>query len=114
MKYLLILVLLLSMILTSCKDDVTEPGDNSPPANQVWMLNNAFVPPVLTVQSGTTVTWVNREGVLHTVTSSSAELFFDSGNLSRDQSYSFNFDSTGAFTYYCRLHPEMTGTIIVQ
>jgi plastocyanin len=114
MKYIVVLLFGLTLILSACKDDVNEPTNGTPSANQVQMRNNAFVPPALTVSPGTTVTWVNQDNVLHTATSSSAGLFFDSGNLAKDQTFSFQFDSTGTFVYHCKLHAGMTGTIIVQ
>jgi plastocyanin len=113
MRYLIILFLMLVMF-SSCKDDATEPSGDSPPVNQVWMRNDLFVPAALTVERGTEVTWVNKDAVQHTVTSSGPVLTFDSGNLSRDQSFSFTFDSTGTYNYHCRLHAGMTGTVIVQ
>jgi plastocyanin len=114
MKYLLIISLIVLFLLPACKDDVNEPDNNTPPANQVWMRNNAYVPASLTVSPGTEVTWVNRDGVAHTVTSSSVNLSFESGNLNRDQTFSFTFDSVGTYQYHCRLHPGMNGTIIVE
>jgi plastocyanin len=116
MKNLIILLSIALLFLApACSDDdVNGPGNNQPPANQVWMMGNAFVPSSLTVQPGTEVTWVNKDGVTHTVTSSSMALAFESGNLGRDQTFSFTFDSTGTYTYHCRLHAGMTGTVIIQ
>jgi plastocyanin len=115
MRFLIILGLAAVMLFSSCGDDVNEPDNNeTPPANQVWMRNNTFIPAVLTVAPGTEVTWVNKDGVLHTTTSSSSPSLFDSGNLNRDQTFSYTFDSTGSYAYLCRLHAGMVGTVIVQ
>jgi plastocyanin len=115
MKFLLIFTMAAVMLFSSCEDDVNESGNNDmPPANQVWMRNNTFIPAVLTVAPGTEVIWVNKDGVQHTTTSSSSPSLFDSGNLSRDQTFSYTFDSTGAYPYFCRLHAGMAGTVTVQ
>ncbi|HIH74373.1 MAG TPA: hypothetical protein HA306_03745 [Methanosarcina sp.] len=45
----------------------------------------------------------------HTVTGS----IFDSDVLEEGDTYEFTFTETGTFEYYCSLHPEMEGTIIV-
>jgi len=47
----------------------------------------------------------------HTVTADGG--LFNSGNLSTGQSFSFTFVSRGTFTYHCRIHPSMTGTVSV-
>ena len=60
---------------------------------------------------GTTVKWVNKDDVDHTVTSSDG--FFDSGNISAGEIYEYTLDSTGTFDYVCTLHSGMTGTVIV-
>jgi plastocyanin len=76
----------------------------------------AFYPSSVTVTKGTTVTWVNMDFVQHTVTSGTEQAptgLFDSNPLSHMQSFSYTFTSPGTYTYYCDLHPSMTGTIQV-
>jgi plastocyanin len=106
-------LILLSIILAGCEEDSTSPN-GTPGTNEVIMSGNSFSPASITVAEGTTVTWTNRDAVQHTVTSSTTGFPFDSGNLNRDQSFSFTFDSTGTYSYYCKLHAGMTGTVIVQ
>lgn len=86
-------------------------SQNNTAPNTVNIQNNAFNPNSLTVQTGTTVNWVNLDSNTHRVTSDSD--VFDSGNLSKDQSYSFTFSQPGTYTYHCTLHPNEVGTIIV-
>ncbi len=69
-----------------------------------------FIPQNITVVSGTTVRWINEDGVPHTVNSN----VFDSPVLSTGDSYDFEFIEPGTYEYICGLHPEMTGTIIVE
>ena len=38
----------------------------------------------------------------------------DSGVLAPSQSFSLTFDQPGEYSYFCVLHPDMQGTIIVD
>ena len=79
---------------------------------RVEITNYEFLPAALTVPAGTTVTWTNRDDEPHTVTSS--ENVFASPGLDADETFSYTFSTPGTYTYYCKLHPHMTGTIIVK
>lgn len=80
-------------------------------AVQVTIDNFTFAPAALTVKVGTTVTWKNQDDIPHTVVSAGK---FKSKALDTDDSFSFTFTSTGDYTYFCSLHPHMTGTIKVE
>lgn len=71
-----------------------------------------FAPVALTVHSGSTVTWTNKDDEPHTVVSDSG--FFRSGALDTGESFSFKFDRPGTYHYTCSIHPRMVGTIVVQ
>ncbi len=79
---------------------------------QVRIENFQFNPATVTVPVGTTVTWTNNDGTLHTVTS--ATKVFTSAGLDDGGAFSYTFTSPGTYTYYCKLHPYMTGTIVVR
>lgn len=83
-------------------------------ANAAVSINNfAFSPGSVTVGIGDTVTWTNNQaGVPHTVTSDTAGVM-DSGTLASGATYAKTFDAAGTFTYFCAIHPTMTGTVIV-
>ncbi len=76
--------------------------------------NFNFKPKELTISAGTTVTWVNKDDVPHTATAKGESPAFDSKALDTDDKYSFTFKNAGTFEYYCKVHPHMTGTIIVK
>jgi plastocyanin len=80
--------------------------------NEVVIDNFTFGPHDLTVPAGTTVKWVNHDDIPHTVMASDKS--FRSKALDTDDSYSFTFTSPGTFGYFCGLHPQMTGKIIVK
>ncbi len=79
---------------------------------RVEIKDYEFLPAILTVPAGTTVTWTNRDDEPHTVTSS--ENVFASPGLDVDETFSYTFSTPGTYTYYCKLHPHMTGTIAVK
>ena len=81
-------------------------------ANQVVIENFAFAPATLTVKAGTTVTWSNRDDEPHTVNENDKR--FKSGTMDTGDQYSYTFSSAGTFSYFCALHPKMTGQIIVE
>ena len=65
----------------------------------------------VTITVGDTVRWSNCDLTTHTVTHAS----FDSGNITATSSYSHQFNTSGFFTYICKIHPEtMTGTVVVN
>ena len=73
---------------------------------------SGFTPSILTVQRGTTVSWVNKDEFPHTVTSS--EGAFASQALYSGQSFFFRFDIPGTYTYFSGFQPRMMGKIVVR
>ena len=89
------------------------PGNGSPPpATTVEIADFAFVPAVIAVPVGATVTWSNSDTVIHTVNSRDGR--FDSPNLSRGDTFSYTFTEAGTFDYYCAVHFYMEGTVNVE
>ena len=82
--------------------------------NEVVIDNFTFGPKDLTIPVGTTVKWVNHDDIPHTVVETSTSRAFRSKALDTDDSYSFTFASAGTFSYFCSLHPQMQGKIIVK
>ncbi|HEX7414791.1 MAG TPA: cupredoxin domain-containing protein [Bacteroidia bacterium] len=97
------------VISVGCKKSTTS---TSPGTNEVFMQNTAFSPSSITVAVNTTIKWTNKDGMAHTVTSTSG--LFDSGNISSGSTYSHQFTATGTYAYKCTIHSGMSGTVIVQ
>jgi Icc protein len=87
-------------------------GASTDSATEVKIDNFAFTPGAITIKSGTHVTWINHDDIPHTVDSTQGK--FKSAALDTDQKFEFRFTEPGEYPYYCRLHPKMTGSIIVQ
>ncbi len=79
---------------------------------EVKIDNFSFGPATITVAAGTTVTWVNRDDIPHTVVSSDS--MFKSKALDTDEKFSYTFSKAGTYSYFCSLHPKMTGQIVVR
>ena len=81
-------------------------------APQVTVAQAMFGPATVTIRAGTTVTWVNNDGDLHTVTSTQG--LFASPGLDQGDTFAYRFTTPGTYPYFCALHPHMKGTIVVQ
>jgi len=79
---------------------------------EVKIDNFSFGPAAITVSVGTTVTWINRDDIPHTVVST--EKVFKSKVLDTDEKFSYTFTKPGEYPYFCSIHPKMTGKVVVQ
>lgn len=77
----------------------------------VEIADFSFGPNSVTIEAGTSVTWVNNDLVTHTATGVGGA--FDTGEIAAGASVSVTFDTPGAYAYTCTIHPDMTGTIVV-
>src|SRR6478609_4080826 len=73
----------------------------------------AFNPQNITVKSGEKITWINRDEEPHTVVSVGKQ-FKKSPGLDTDQTYTIVAGAPATYSYFCSVHPKMTGTIVVQ
>ena len=90
---------------------------------EVW-----YDPPVMSITTGDTIIWYNDDKEGHTVTSGEGsgrygwmsdnfgkpDDYFDSGRFMPGESWSFTFDDSGTFSYYCTIHPWMEGVVVVE
>jgi plastocyanin len=78
---------------------------------QVAIAGFKFNPTPVTASSGTTVSWTNGDTATHTVTFDNGP---DCGNVAQGQSVTATFSAAGTYTYHCKIHPSMTGTVTVS
>ena len=79
--------------------------------------DRCYIPSVITIGAGESVTWVNEDSAFHSVTSGFYDApidLFDSGYMDPFESYTLTFDESGTFDYFCSLHPWMEGQVIVE
>jgi plastocyanin len=99
--------------LAGCFSDRPPAGPELPTTGDAVTIENfAFVPPNLSVVSGTTVTWTNDDAVQHTVSADDGHTF-DSSAFGHGQTFRFTAGVPGTYTYTCRIHPFMHGTLTV-
>lgn len=123
-----VLVLVLAAVLAGCGGYGSAPSSGSTGSTgsgsstgggttggskevAVSISNFAFSPSSADVAVGGTVTWTNNDSVAHTVTFDSGG---DSGKIDPGKTFSKKFDTAGAFSYHCSIHPSMTGSITVK
>lgn len=105
-NFFLVIIVSLAMVW-ACKKDSS--GTNK---NEVSIEGMAFNPSTITAKTNTTITWINKDAVDHTVTSNDG--LFDSGALVKNGSYSYTFTTAGTYNYHCSIHPNMTGKVVIQ
>lgn len=90
-----------------------EASPDPEPSGEVEVEIEDFIfnPPMLTITAGTTVKWTNKDNSAHTVAGDDGS--WRSSRLNRGSTFTFTFTQPGTYTYFCSLHPAMTGTIIV-
>ncbi len=107
--------------ITTPRTDITPRVETTPTMGGVVVSNPpdsaintslTFEPSYVRVVIGVnnTVTWVNDDTTIHTVTSTIR--LFDY-QLQPRQRISYTFTSPGVFQYICTLHPWMTGVVEV-
>ena len=95
----------------TCARAVQPPG---PDTAFVVIQGFAYSPAVTQVAAGTRVVWINCESSGtpgHTTTATSGA--WDSPTLSPGDVFS-DVPVAGSYDYYCRVHPFMTGQVVVQ
>jgi plastocyanin len=91
--------------------DIPGPKGGGDGSTEVMIGGRAFVPDTLTVTSGTTVTWTNKDNSVNIVISDDG-LF--GGVMSSNGTYSYLFSTVGNYKYFNRVRPSSTGIIIVN
>jgi plastocyanin len=90
-----------------------EAAGDSAEKNQIVIKDFHFTPQTLTVKSGEKITWINRDEEPHTVVSVEKQ-FKKSAPLDTDEVFTITAGAPGTYTYFCSVHPKMTGTIVVE
>ncbi len=94
--------------------------------NAAGLCDRAFSPSEVTIPVGSTVVWVNKDIVTHTLVSgggedpcglipmSPEERAIDAGQIMQGKSYQMTFDTPGVYSYTCHLPAHrMRGKVIV-
>ncbi len=108
-----LLAAILALTTQGCNKKSTNSSGSPPPSgNNVSIGDNFFNPSSKTVSVGTSITWTNNGGAVHTVTSTIGNEL-NSGDISPGGAYTHTFNTLGTFNYHC-VHHAMNGSITVQ
>ncbi len=114
------LALVASVAITAACSSTAAPATSAPAAGGgsagIDISGFTFSKTALDVTKGTTVTWSNKDGTTHHVTSGTpptGDGKFD-GPVAGGATFSFTFNDAGTFKYFCSIHNTMTGTITVK
>jgi len=103
----------LNLSLFALGDEMKNADRTTTKQNRIEIKDFAFNPQTLSVKSGEKVTWINRDEEPHTVVSVQKQ-FKKSTALDTDQEFTITTGTPGTYTYFCSVHPKMTGTIVVE
>lgn len=76
----------------------------------VKMEKLGFAPADITAHVGDTIDWDNHDFVAHTATARSGAWDV---MIPADATKSLTVDKEGTYAFYCKFHPNMTGTLTV-
>lgn len=90
-----------------------ESGATDKPAASVGQKGRKFVPDLVAITVGQSVSFPNGDSFLHNVFSQSSARKFDLGSFKKGESKEKSFETPGVVDVYCNIHPEMAATILV-
>lgn len=82
-------------------------------AVQMEQKDRRFVPDLIVIPAGSTVSFPNFDPIFHNVFSLSKAKNFDLGNYPKGQTRMVSFPAAGVVAVYCHLHPNMSASIVV-
>jgi plastocyanin len=109
---LLCAISFLNLSVLALGGEMKNADSTSTTQNKIEIKDFAFNPQTLTVKSGEKITWINRDEEPHTIVSVEKQ-FKKSTALDTDQEFMITAGAPGTYTYFCSVHPKMTGTIVV-
>jgi plastocyanin len=110
---LLCAIAFLNLSLFALGGEMKNDDSTGSKQSKIEIKDFAFNPQTITVKSGEKITWINRDEEPHTIVSVEKQ-FKKSTALDTDQEFTVTAGAPGTYTYFCSVHPKMTGTIVVQ
>ena len=107
-----VMPVIIAMLLVAGASRVSASDQPSAANVAVKIDNFVFGPQAITVSVGTTVTWTNSDDIPHTAVSTDG--VFKSKVMDTDEKFSYTFTKAGTYSYYCSVHPKMTGQVVVK
>jgi plastocyanin len=95
----------------SSPTETAPAGEDLERSVKVEIVDFAYSPDPVRVQTGGKVIWQNMDSAPHTATADDGS--FDTGTLEEGKLKSESFKEPGTYTYFCQIHPTMHGTVEV-
>ncbi len=124
-----ILLILLSLVIVGFVPTYGQSSENNPQTYQIHITKDSYNKGCeitdscyslseIHIKQGDTISWINQDDALHTVTSGNPSIghdeSFDSGLLKANDIFSYTFgDNDKSYSYYCSVHPWMIGYVVV-
>ncbi len=80
---------------------------------EVKQFDRRFIPELVVVQAGSTVSFPNMDPIFHNIYSLSKPKTFDLGSYDKGQTRMVSFMKPGIVEVYCHLHPNMAAIVAV-
>jgi plastocyanin len=91
----------------------SEQPSTSAPGATIAQKGRKFVPDLVAITVGQSISFPNGDPFLHNVFSQSPPRKFDLGSFKKGESKEKQFPNAGVIDVYCNIHPEMAATILV-
>src|SRR6201996_6580304 len=85
----------------------------APVTAQIQQEDRRFVPDMVVVPVGSTVSFPNMDPIFHNIYSLSKPKSFDLGSYDKGETRKVTFPKPGIVEIYCHLHPNMAATVLV-
>lgn len=94
-------------------EDAAKNAAAEPMQVEVAQADRRFVPDVVAIPAGSTVSFPNHDPIFHNIYSLSKAKTFDLGSYDQGQTRKVMFPKAGIVEVYCHLHPNMQATVVV-
>ena len=84
-----------------------------PDSTEIQQIDRRFLPDLVVVPVGSTVSFPNMDPIFHNIFSLSKPKTFDLGSYDKGETRRVQFPRAGIVEVYCHLHPNMEATIVV-
>jgi len=85
------------------------------PQTTILIGSGGANPPIMVIDKGVTLTWLNLDLGIHVITSDPGDPdTFTSPPLGNNHRYQFTFTVPGTYGYHCTDNPLIKGTVIVR
>jgi plastocyanin len=88
-------------------------NSDAPTTQQIEQQDRRFVPDMVVVPVGSSVTFPNMDPIFHNIYSLSKPKSFDLGSYDKGETRKVTFPKPGIVEIYCHLHPNMEATVVV-